>query len=302
MKVERILIAVDFSDTAAAAARYAVEHFAPDAEAILLHAIELPERQKFAADKLPPDETMERAAREHASAKLQEMIHALGRAGERRARMEIRVGKPHAVAIAAARELRADVLVIGPHADESRSSRFLGTTADRIARTSPIPVLVATEPELHRPRKLLAPVDDDAVVETVLDWTRFLAEQFDADVNLLHVWSNAIYSHVASMAYATTRSEHDARAAIESELRDATAHWLDHLAQAGFTRHRAACTVAWGKTGDVVVETAAAQQADVIIIGRRRTGALTSALLGNTALAVLHGARCPVLIVMAPDA
>jgi nucleotide-binding universal stress UspA family protein len=298
MKNERLLIALDLSGTATAAARYAAEYFQPDGEIVLLHAIELPPRPKFAGDKLPPNDALEALARERASERLPEIAQAIGRPD---ARIEIRVGKPHEVVVSAAIELGADTIVIGPHADRSHVSRFLGTTADRIVRTSPVPVLVATAPTAHAPRKLLVPVDEDSLAPTILEWARVLADRFDAEVSLLHVWSAAVYSHVASMSYVQRRPDGDPHAALEQELQATAEQWLEALARTGIPRHRVTSTVAWGQVGDVVIETARAQRAELIIVGRDRTGVLSTTLLGSTALSVLHAARCPVLVVTPPQ-
>ena len=210
MKIERLLVAVDFSDTATAAARYAAEHFAPGAEVVLLHVIDPPARPHFARDVLPPEDALEAMAREFAARRSTELASSLP--SGLRSRVEVRVGKPHEVIASTADEVDASVVVIGPHGDRPRPWRFLGTTADRVVRTSPVPVLVATAPTPHPPRRILVPVDDDSAASPVLEWTRDLADRFDADVTLLHVWSNAVYSHVASMSYAETRTEADARA------------------------------------------------------------------------------------------
>jgi len=58
--------------------------------------------------------------------------------------------------------------------------------------------------------------------------------------------------------------------------------------------------VAWGRAGDVVVETALQQQAELIVVGRNRSSLVSTTLLGSTALSVLHAARCPVLVVTPP--
>jgi universal stress protein E len=295
MKIERLLVAVDFSDTATAAAHYAVEHFAPGAEVVLLHVIDPPARPRFARDVLPPEEALEALAREFANKRSKEIASSLPSGV--RVRVEVRVGKPDEVIASTANDVHAGIVVIGPHGDRPRPWRFLGTTADRVVRTSPVPVLVATAPTPHPPRRILVPVDDDSSASPVLEWTRDLSGQFDADVTLLHVWSNAVYSHVASMSYAEKRTEADARREIEAELRGAAQHWLNHVARTGLARERVTSTVAWGKTGDVVLETAESSGAELIVLGRNGSGLVSGALLGRTTATVLHGARCPVLVV-----
>ena len=294
MRVDTMLVAVDFSDTATEAARWAIDVFAPSARVVLLHVIDPPDRPRFARDRLPPEGTFEDVAREHASARLRELQETLGRAD---IRTEIRTGKPYEQVAAVAIEVGATMVVIGPHGDRPRPATFLGTTADRIARTSPVPVLVVTAPPAQAPKRILVPVQDALLTPRLMEWTSALAEQFDARVTLLHVWSNAVYSHVASMSYARKPTEAEAKEAITKELRDAATSWLEELAPAGPARRRFAATVSYGRAGDAALEQAHEVNAELIIIGRSGTGLLAPALLGSTTNTVLHGARCPVLVV-----
>ena len=294
MRVDTMLVAVDFSDTATEAARWAIDVFAPSARVALLHVIDPPDRPRFARDRLPPEGTFEDIAREHATARLRELTETLGRTD---IRTEIRTGKPYEQVAAVATEMGATMVVIGPHGDRPRPAKFLGTTADRIARTSPVPVLVVTAPPAQPPRRILVPVQDALLTPRLMEWTSALAEQFDARVTLLHVWSNAVYSHVASMSYARKPTEAEAKEAITKELRDAATDWLEELVPAGAARHRFAATVSYGRAGDVALDQAGEIDADLIIIGRSGSGLLMPALLGSTTNTVLHGARCPVLVV-----
>jgi nucleotide-binding universal stress UspA family protein len=294
MRVDTLLVAVDFSDTAAEAARWAIHVFAPSARVVLLHVIDPPDRPRFARDRLPPAGTFEDVAREHASARLRELTEKLE---GNDIRAEIRIGKPHEQVAAVANEVHASMVVIGPHGDRPRPSKFLGTTADRIARTSPVPVLVVTTPLSHAPQRILVPVQDAMLTPRVMAWTRDLAERFDARVTLLHVWSNAVYSHVASMSYARKATEAEAKEAITKELRDAATGWLNELVPAGVARDRFTATVSYGRAGEVTLEHARDGAADLIIVGRSSTGFVVPALLGSTLNTVLHGARCPVLVI-----
>ena len=293
MKIEKMLVAVDFSDTSMKAARWAAERFATGAELVLLHVIDPPGRPPFAQHKLPPADAFEATAREYAEGRMRELAALLPAP----TRAEVRIGKPHEQVATMARQIGASIVVIGPHGDRPRRSKFLGTTADRIARTCPAPVLVVTEPPEHSPRQILVPVDDEAITPTLLEWAHDLAERFDGHITLLHVWSNAVYSHVASMSYATARTKADAQQQIEKELSDEAAHWLRELARTGIEPERVTATVAYGNAGDVAVETAATTKADLIVLGRRGSHLVAAALLGSTVSTVLHGARCPILVV-----
>lgn len=296
MAAETILIAVDFSDTARKAALWAARHVAPDATVHLLHVIDSPFQPSYLQGR-DTDDPILGVAEEFAERQLATLTADLGRPS---VRAEVRVGKPHEQIIAVAADIGASMIVIGPHGERPRPSRFLGTTADRVARTSPVAVLVATNPPDGPPRRILAPVDDDESAAVVFRWTKTLAERFDASVTVLHVWSNAVYSHVASMSYATTRSEAAARYEIKQELKDVATHWLEQQVRTGLSRDRVNAWVGYGNPADVAIETAVSTQAQLIVVGRRGSGLVAPALLGSTVGTILHEARCPVLVV-APD-
>ena len=53
----------------------------------------------------------------------------------------------------------------------------------------------------------------------------------------------------------------------------------------------------FGNAGDATLKVARDIAADLIVMGRRGSGAVVPAILGSTVSTVLHGARCPVLVV-----
>jgi universal stress protein E len=295
MTFDTILIGMDFSDTAIKAAKWASENFAPKATVILVHVFDPPDQPPFGRHLLPAPDVIEAESREFAATHLRDVATSLG---VDPTRGEIRVGRPHEEIAKLARDTGASLVVVGPHGDRPRPSKFLGTTAERIVRTSPVPVLVVNNPPAGRPRNLLVPVDDLSITPTLLERTRDLAADFDADVTLLHVWSNAVYSHVASMSYAAKAKEAEAQEEISNELRDAGLHWLREIARTGINRDRVTATVTHGKAGDATIQLAAAMHADLIVLGRRGTGLIAPALLGSTVGTVLHASPCPVLVVV----
>src|SRR5215216_792808 len=169
MTFNRIVAGMDFSEPAINAATWVARQFAPDAEMILVHVVDPPDRPLFGRHLLPEASVVEASAREYATRRMAEVEKLLEPA---RCRFETRVGKPHEQISTVARELAADLIVIGPHGDRPRPWKLLGTAAERLVRTSTVPVLVATNPPTDRPRKLLVPVDDVSETPAVLEWTR----------------------------------------------------------------------------------------------------------------------------------
>jgi len=294
MTYKNILIAIDFSDSSIRAAKWASVFFAPKADFNLVHVVDPPDKPAFGRDLVPAADVVEAEAREYGATHLREVATVLMPA---RPRCEIRVGRPHEVITKLAADIGADLIVIGPHGHRPRPRQFLGTTAERVVRTSQVPVLVGTNPPAGRPQHLLVPVDDSSITPKLLASARDLAEEFDADVTLLHVWSNAAYSHVASMSYAANANEVDARNDISKELRDAGLQWLNEMARTGIDRDRVNAVVTYGKPGDAVLQSAASTRADMIVLGKRGTGLIAPAFLGSTVNTVLHGSTCPVLVV-----
>ena len=296
MTSTRLLVGLDFGAASIVCARWAKRSFAPDSELILAHILEPPDRPLFAHNALPPEDVLESAAREYASARMREITAYLG---DETIRAEFRVGKPHEELASLATTTGADVVVIGPHGGRPHTSKFLGSTAERIVRSSPVPVLVATKPPPSAPRRILVPVDDAEITGHVIDTARRLATRFGAEVTLLHVWSNAIYSHVASMSYAHAHSDTEAEREIDAELSASAKHWLSHIAKSGGDEH-ITVAVTHGKPGDATIAMADSMRADLIVLGRNSTGVVAPAFLGSTIGTVLHDARCPVLVVTKP--
>lgn len=57
-----------------------------------------------------------------------------------------------------------------------------------------------------------------------------------------------------------------------------------------------------GPAGDVLCEAAADRHADLVVVGNRRRGPLTSAILGSVSAYLVDHAPCPVLVVRQPSA
>ena len=296
MRIESVIVGMDFSEPSMAAARWAAEHFAPNAGITLVHVVALPDRPAFAEDLLPATDAIESVARRSAERHMRDAIASISP----RAEFEIRFGKPHEQIVEAARARHADVIIVGPHDDRHARSRWLGATAERIVRTSPIPVLVAVDPPSHPPRTLLVPVNESRLTGSILAWAGRFAESFDADIKLLHVWSESLYAYVASMAHAGSSDDVAAQRVVEQEIRDATTHWLADLTEAGFRGRRAAAIVRHGRVAEVTLDIAAATHADLIVMGRSGGLVIAPSPFGSTLRTVLHRAPCSVFVVTEP--
>ena len=297
MSFQKVVVGMDFSDAAIAAAKWTGQWFAHEADLVFVHAIEVPHRPIFATDAMPSGDVIKDAVLDFATSRIDEVARSVsGRPIQR----EFRVGKPADVIHQVVFDVGADLVVIGPHGMRPHTAGLLGSVADRIVRLSPVSVLVATNPRQRPPTRILAAVDDSRITPTVLAQVRSLAETFDARVTLLHTWSDGVYSHVASMSYATARNEDDARREIREEITNEATRWLETLARTGLSAEHVDVIVTHGDAGDETLAAAERIDPDLIVLGRRGSGLVAAALLGSTLGTVVRGARRPVLVVADP--
>lgn len=294
VKLDRVVTGVDFSAPSVVAVGWVREHFAPDAEALVVHALDIPQPPRFMrADLFPSRGEILRSARTGATARLEELRRGQnwGPVG-----LHVRDGRPEDVIAEAAAETQADMVIVGEHAHPRGSWSIPGSTAEALVRCSPVPVLLARTPPEQAPKRILVSIDDSDHARLALAWGDMLAQRFGADLTALHVF-RSVYLGVAKIV-----SGMDAAARLEQEQFDQTAAWLDRLVHDGGRSGGEA--VPRLERGDPVSAVVAAQRGgdfDLVIIGSRGAGGAARMLLGSVANGVLRGASCPVLVVSARD-
>lgn len=294
MKLDRVVIGMDFSAPAVAAARWVATRFAPGAELVLVHAIDIPEPPRFLRGRFPPTDVLVETAREGADKRMREVSASLP---VRLIWPEVRVGHAAHRIAAVAREYSADLIVIGRHGERPGVWNRLGSTAERVLNDSTIPVLLASGLRDAAPKRILVPIDDAPVTPWVLQWARELAGRFDAEATALHVVSSAIFSSVIAMAAIGSGGTEAEPRRMRDELRREAAQWIARLTTAGVRRERVEGDVVFGDPGHEIVSAAKRLQADLIIMGAHDAGVVSRMILGSTVNEVLHGAPCPTLVV-----
>jgi len=173
MQLARIIIGVDLTPSSIQAATWVAQSFAPDSEVVLLHCLDpVLDWQRLTQ------------AREAASLVLREIEADIG---QRRSSHRVRVGDPARCLADVAAELDADLIAVGTHEEHPDRLPALGSTAERLVRCSPVPVLLCSATPTGAPRSVLLPLDSVEVDTELAEWTGALAERFDARLALLHV-------------------------------------------------------------------------------------------------------------------
>jgi len=283
-----ILVATDFSEPAEKALEAAIALAAKSrAEVHLIHAVEvaLPLFEPYAV-VIPADWVGEarRLAKEKL-AKAQELVKARGLTGT------THLGDvPAAHAIAErARELGADLVVVGTHGHTGLKHALLGSVAERTVEYSPCSVWTVKGERAAEPRTLVVGADFSKAGEHALAVAADWAKRFGAKVHLVH----ALHLPIPLVApYEVAIPE----GVIEGARRDAQRQ-LEQTATTAFGGLVVTTELASTPAHAALADAAKRLSAELIVTGSRGLTGLKHALLGSVAERTLRYAPCSVLTV-----
>jgi len=194
----------------------------------------------------------------------------------------------------------ADLLVLGTHGRSGFQRLFLGSVTEKVIRKATCPTLVvpprASDVPSDAPvrfRRILCPIDFSASSLSAFAYALNIAEEADAHLTLLHVieMPPELGENPLARDFDIDRIHAAADADARSRLRDLVP------AQA-----RTYCTVETdvveGRAYRRVLERAAEDGSDVIVMGVHGRGAVDLLVFGSTTHHVIRGATCPVLLVV----
>lgn len=291
---ERIVVGVDYSDTAIGAAEWVCAHLATPDRVTLAHAVDLPPIPSFLRPLLAGrGDPIERVLADE-QRRLDSWRDAhCGRA----ASSVVREGRTDLVLGDVVRELRADLLAIGAHRDDGRAWMRLGTTAERLLRAAEVSLLVAHGSMSRAPKRILVAVDDADITPRMIAVAGGLAKHFKASLHAVHVLSNAAYSHVLSMEAAETHSNAEARKHLDADMAAEALRWLSELWKNSGAHDLLSAEILHGRAAGEILQAAVRHRANLIVTGRYGAGRVLPAVLGSVVGSVVHGALCPVLVV-----
>lgn len=288
----RILVGVDFRQPSLAAASWAAAHFG-ECRIELAHVLPIPEVPAFLRPAMPAlDDRLGTAAASPLPA-------LRGFAGTLRAKdlsVQVRVGSPVESLAEAAATFGAELVVLGRKAvDGSR-----GRTLERLIRRLAVPALVVDGCVRESPRRILAAVDDAAVGRDVVGWAAALAGHFGAELTLLHALSDSLLAH-QWLWEEGARESGSVNLGTSSRWVAPTHGWLRQLSDDVGQSPGSRTIVAVGAPGPVILERARVSRADLIVMGRNGSHAMSAADMGSATRLTLRAAPVPVLVVPGTD-
>jgi nucleotide-binding universal stress UspA family protein len=184
-----------------------------------------------------------------------------------------------------------NLIVMGTHGLRGLDHLTLGSVTEKVLRKAPCPVLAVRKPahdlvtsgegpdliQLHR---ILYCTDFSDSSEQAWDYAVSLAEEYSAELTLLHVLEDITSSSDIENETAKALERLEKRISLEARKN-------------GMTQ----AAVRIGKAYQQIIEFALESRSDLVIMGVRGRHALDLAVFGSTTYRVVQLGPCPVLVV-----
>lgn len=296
---DRVVIAVDGSDEARAAARRGIALAAGfDADVDVLHVV------PRAALRLTVTADERSELRERGEAILSEIEGVAADLGHPVSTM-LREGRPASTICEYVTETDAALVVLGRQGMTGLGKRLLGGVTERVLHQSDAPVLVVPEDadlagDGSEYSRILLPTDGSENAERATPHAVALAENRDAAIHVLHVVdlqaAGGVFDAGGLRSEFVERLEARGEAAVSdvaSEIADASPD-----AEVVTTVER---TTSYDGAAAGISGYADREDVDLVVMGSHGRSNLRRQLLGSTASTVLRTVDVPVLVVTRPE-
>jgi nucleotide-binding universal stress UspA family protein len=296
-KIEKILVPLDFSRASVQALDYAVWLAKQFRAAIYLVHV------------YPPDEASAVPGAAHLLLQSAEAIECLNEQLKgihqkhvptfRPENCHIRSGRPYEEIIRLAREIDADLIALSTRGHSGLKHLLLGSTAERVVRNAPCPVLVVRKSKQRRKASreafavgtILVPTDFSQSSLAGTKYAAFLARKFGAILRLFH--ATYPYTNYLFLDRAGVRLSGLAEAVEETARQE-----MHALKQMNFLRGLIVeADLLPGPAVDEICAAGGSPDVDLIVTSTHGRTGLKHALLGSVAEQVVRYTDRPVLVV-----
>jgi nucleotide-binding universal stress UspA family protein len=211
---------------------------------------------------------------------------------------QVRGGDAGDEIIAAARETQARLLVIATHGRSGVGRWLYGSTAGRLLREAPAPVVAVGPRSLQGPhdgvslRHVMVPLDGSPLAERAIPVARTIAKALGGRLTFVRAvnWAAMAYPYALPDAY-VPQVDQELEASAKAYLRRQEEAVTDLPVEAYVVRAAAA---------DGLMEFVEKQQVDLVVMTTHARAGLARAALGSVADRLLQG-HAPVLLVRPED-
>lgn len=156
MKIERILVPVDYSSCSRAALRFAVE--LAERFHASLDVVHVWDRPSYVSDVVmttadsPSGKSLIRMIQENAQRDLEEFLQTTGLPTGTTLSGRLLSGDPASTLVRELKQGKHDAVVVGTHGRTGLSHLLLGSVAEKLARLSPVPVTIVPDEAVQKLR------------------------------------------------------------------------------------------------------------------------------------------------------
>ena len=226
---------------------------------------------------------------EHARSNLE--AHLSGHLDCASVTVAIRRGKADREIAAEAADSAADLVVVGAHGAHWLADAFLGSTAENVVRTSPVPVLLVKRPFTVAYRTVVLAVDTSVASD---DAARFAAGLTPGADHLVIHAGVVIGENLLRMRGVGDEEIELLRRTCTAEAREYIARLIDTLPEPPKQ-----VIITSGHPATRVVELCDSHAADLVVVGTGTRSPVSYALLGSVAQQVMRRSQSDVLVVPA---
>jgi nucleotide-binding universal stress UspA family protein len=182
----------------------------------------------------------------------------------------------------------ADLVVVGTHGRRGFERWILGSEADRLLRSCPVPLLTiravrGTRTAPGAIRRILVTTDFSTGTSEALKYASSIAQENQSRLTLLHVVDQLAVESPSKLALPTVDA---ARRQLEKLVPADVKAWCEVKTQ-----------VEIGVPYSTILDAVKSDKSDLLVMNVHGKSLLDRALLGSTAERVVRGAVCPVLLI-----
>ena len=290
--IKRILFATDFSACAERPMGYAVSLAASwKAELCVMTVLEL-------YPGMDPDYTVNKMYLDHVRAEATRQLDTIQtdlKVYGQESTTRIEIGIPSQAVQTVAQTMAADLLVVGTHGRTGLDHILIGSTAERVVRMAPCPVLAVKADKsgdhaeaIGAIKRIVVPIDLSSCSLDALEYAAQFAKHIGASVTILHAMEPVAYGLDFSLSHAKEwkrqREYLEERLTILSACLISFGIKTDHALKPGMP-------------ADSIASYVTQHRYDVMIMGTHGRRGISHILVGSIAGAMLRHAPCPVLTV-----
>ncbi len=294
LKIRKVLVPIDFSERSLELLEYAralTKQFGADLHLGHVYEPDYPLTSMMGMPLALPPVQVAQGVRRH----LKDVAKKCG--------LELRPGNIHAIEgrpfeeiCRIARERKIDLAIVSTRGNTALKHLLLGSTAERVVRYSPCPVLVVhpgvkNEQRHEAFKRILVPIDFSECSLKGLQYAKGLARQFGAELVLLN--SVAFQYYITSDEYA----RYDLPLLMQQAEKASRRQMRELIQDTDWKGIEVQASLQIGHAGQQVCLRAAENNADLIVTSTHGTTGFKHILIGSTAEYVVRHATCPVLVV-----